>query len=106
MEAQGYDRLAVYREMLQEAGLLSEDALVENCGAEMKDGYQATLKLLSQPNRTHRPGGHQRPAGNRGHSRGNGFLGLNVPNDLSICEFQVIFPLPVYNAPWLTTVSG
>ncbi len=102
-EAQGHDRLSVYREMLIEAGLF-EDALVAKCGAEMEDGYQAALRILRQPNR---------PTAllvindllAMAVIRAAGDLGLSVPNDLSIASFDDI-PFSSYTMPRLTTVSG
>ena len=102
-EAQGYDRLTVYREMLQEAGLF-EERLLANCGAEMQDGYQTAIKLLSQPNR---------PTALLVINdllaiaviRAAADLGLTIPDDVSIAGFDDI-PFSSYTMPRLTTISG
>jgi LacI family transcriptional regulator len=103
MEAQGYDRLLMYRQAMQDAGLLDE-SLIQNCGPVMEDGYQAALKLLSQPNR---------PTAVLVINdllamtvvRAATDLGLNVPNDISVASFDDI-PFSSYTLPRLTTVSG
>ena len=103
MEAQGYDRLLTYRQILQDADIL-EDTLVQECGPSMEDGYQAALKILSRADR---------PTAllvindllAMAVVRAAADLGLSVPDDISVASFDDI-PFSSYTVPRLTTVSG
>jgi len=103
-EVQGFDRLLVYREMLQEAGSGGNESYEAHCGERLEDAYQAAHALLSCP---------ERPTAllvindmlaiavlRAAHD-----LGLMVPRDLSVASFDDI-PFSSYTSPRLTTVSG
>lgn len=101
--SQGYDRLLTYRYILNEAGLLDE-ALIQECGPTLEDGYQAARRLLSRPNR---------PTAllvindllGMAVVRAAADLGLSIPGDVSVASFDDI-PFASYTVPRLTTVSG
>ena len=103
MEAQGYDRLLTYRQVLQDSAILDE-TLIQECGASMENGYQAALQILSRPNR---------PTAllvindllAMAVVRAATDLGLRVPEDISVASFDDI-PFANYTVPRLTTVSG
>ena len=103
VEEQGYDRLPTYYQVLQEAGVPRDESLVERCGYNVEDGYQAALRSLSRENRPtallvindYLAIGVMRAAFD---------LGLDVPADVSIASFDDI-PFAQYTVPRLTTVS-
>lgn len=103
-EEQGFDRLLVYREVLQEAGVVAVDGFEVYCGENLEEAYQAAHTLLSRPDR---------PTAVLvindllaiAVMRAAGDLGLTVPHDLSVAGFDDI-PLSSYTMPRLTTVSG
>ncbi len=103
-EVQGSDRLLVYREVLQEAGLGGNESYEAHCGEGLEDAYQAAHALLRRL---------ERPTAllvindmlaiavlRAAHD-----LGLMVPRDLSVASFDDI-PFSSYTSPRLTTVSG
>jgi LacI family transcriptional regulator len=100
-EVQGFDRLLIYREVLEAAGLRPYE---EHCGESLEDAYQAAYTMLSRPNR---------PTALLvindmlaiAVMRAAGDLGLTIPRDLSIASFDDI-PFSSYLSPRLTTVSG
>jgi len=101
---QGFDRLDAYRRALEEANLPYDDSLVCQCGPLLQDGYQATLQLLSQPDR---------PTALLAINdllamaaiRAAADLGLSVPGDVSIASFDNI-PFSEFTIPRLTSVEG
>ena len=100
-EVQGVDRLIIYRQALEEAGLAP---LEVHCGDQLEDAYQAAYTLLSRPDR---PTALlvindmlALPA-----MRAASDLGLTIPGDLSVAGFDDI-PFSSYTLPRLTTVSG
>ncbi len=103
-DVQGFDRLLVYREVLQEAGLSDNGAFEVHCGDQLEDAYQAAYGLLSRPDR---------PTAMLvindmlaiAAMRAAGDLGLAIPGDLSVAGFDDI-PFSSYTMPRLTTVSG
>jgi LacI family transcriptional regulator len=103
-EVEGFDRLIIYRQMLQEAGLTGSAAYEMHCGDKMEDGYQAAHTLLSRPDR---------PTALLVINdmlaiaviRAASDLGLSIPGDLSVAAFDDI-PFSTYTTPRLTTVSG
>jgi LacI family transcriptional regulator len=103
-EVEGFDRLFIYRQMLQDAGLPNDKAYEVHCGAQLEDAYQAAYRVLSQPNR---------PTALLvindmlaiAVMRAASDLGLSIPGDLSIAGFDDI-PFSNYITPRLTTVSG
>jgi LacI family transcriptional regulator len=100
-EVQGFDRLLVYREVLEEVGLLPYEV---HCEENLKDAYRAAYSLLSEPDR---------PTALLVINdmlavaviRAANDLGLNVPGDISIAGFDDI-PFSEFIMPRLTTVSG
>lgn len=104
VEAQGLDRLMVYRQVLEKAGLPYDEALVRRCGSLMLDGYEAARQLLTQP---HRPTAVLTINDLLGMAaiRAAADLGLRVPDDVSIASFDDI-PFSSFTVPRLTTVSG
>jgi LacI family transcriptional regulator len=103
-EVQGFDRLHIYREVMQEAGLPVEEHFEAHCGEKLEDAYQAAYTLLSRPDR---------PTALLvindmlaiAVMRAAGDLGLTIPGDLSVAGFDDI-PFSSYTMPRLTTVSG
>ncbi len=108
-ETQGVDRLLVYREALQAAGLSDTDAADPapyevHCGVTLDDAYEAAYALLDRPDR---------PTAllvindmlAMAVMRAAGDLGLTIPGDLSVAGFDDI-PFSSYTLPRLTTVSG
>lgn len=103
-EVQGFDRLIIYREVMQEAGLSDMHALETHCEETMEDAYRAAYALLSSKNR---------PTALLvindmlaiAVMRAASDLGLVVPRDLSVASFDDI-PFSNYTLPRLTTVSG
>jgi len=103
-EVQGFDRLLIYREVLEAAGLPADKSLELHCGEALEDAYWAAYQLL---NRSDRPTALlvindmlaiavMRAASD---------LGLTIPGDLSVASFDDI-PFANYTQPRLTTVSG
>jgi LacI family transcriptional regulator len=100
-DVQGFDRLLIYREVLEEAGLHPYEA---HCGESLEDAYQAAYVLLS---------GQDRPTALLvindmlaiAVMRAASDLGLTIPGDLSVAGFDDI-PFSSYLLPRLTTVSG
>jgi LacI family transcriptional regulator len=100
-EVQGFDRLLIYREVLEEIGLRTYEA---HCGETLEDAYQAAYNLLNSPDR---------PTALLvindmlaiAVMRAAGDLGLTIPGDLSVAGFDDI-PFSSYLLPRLTTVSG
>lgn len=103
-EVQGADRLLVYRQVLDEAGLSDSRRFEVHCGDQLADAYQAAHTLLS---RADRPtallviNDMLAIAVIRAASE----LGLRIPADLSIAGFDDI-SFSSYLVPSLTTVSG
>lgn len=103
-ETQGFDRLHIYRQMLQEHGLPNNRTYEVHCGDQLEDAYQAAYTLLSRPDR---------PTAlmvindllSIAVLRAAGDLGLRVPGDLSVAGFDNI-DFSKYTLPRLTTVSG
>jgi LacI family transcriptional regulator len=103
-ETQGFDRLHIYRQMLQEYGLLNNSAYEVHCGDLLEDAYQAAYTLLNRPDR---------PTALMvindllaiAVMRAAGDLGLTIPGDLSVAGFDDI-EFSNYTLPRLTTVSG
>ena len=100
-DVQGFDRLLIYREALEEVGLQPYEM---HCGESLEDAYQAAYTLLSQP---------ERPTAllvindmlALAVMRAASDLGLTIPHDLSVAGFDDI-PFSSYTLPRLTTVSG
>lgn len=98
----GSDRLEVYLEVLRQKGFPETHRLVEDCGFEVEDGYQAAYKLLSRK---------PRPTAlvvindllAMGVVRAASDLGLRIPNDVSVASFDDL-PTSSYLVPRLTTV--
>jgi LacI family transcriptional regulator len=98
----GLDRLDIYLQLLRQKGIPEAHRVVENCGFEIEDGYQATLKVLSKK---------PRPTAlvvindllAIGAIRAANDLGLQIPKDVSIASFDDL-PLSSYITPRLTTV--
>jgi LacI family transcriptional regulator len=103
-DVQGFDRLLIYRQVLQEAGLSGNTAFEMHCGDQLEDAYQAASTLLNRPDR---------PTAllvindmlALAVMRAAGDLGLTIPGDLSVAGFDDI-PFSSYTLPRLTTVSG
>jgi LacI family transcriptional regulator len=101
---EGHDRLDAYREVLEKAGLVVDDTLIEHCGDTLEDGYQAAYRLLSRPDR---------PTAllvindllGMGALRAATDLGLDVPCDVSVASFDDV-PFASYTVPRLTTISA
>lgn len=100
-EVQGFDRLLIYREVLEECGLPTYEM---HCGETLRDAYQAARTLLSQA---------QHPTALLvindmlaiAVMRAANDMGLLVPDDLSVAGFDDI-PFSDFVVPRLTTVSG
>lgn len=100
-EVQGFDRLLIYREMLQEAGLELYEA---HCNESLEGAYLSAYTLLSA---------EDRPTALLVINdmlavavvRAASDLGLSIPDDLSVASFDDI-PFSNYTLPRLTTVSG
>jgi LacI family transcriptional regulator len=98
----GSDRLEVYVQVLRQKGLPETHRLVENCGFEIEDGYQAAYKILSR---------NPRPTAlvvindllAMGAIRAANDLGLQIPKDVSVASFDDL-PISSYLVPRLTTV--
>jgi LacI family transcriptional regulator len=98
----GLDRLGVYVQMLGDKGIPEAHRLVETCGFEIEDGYQAVYKVLSKK---------PRPTAlvvindflAIGAIRAANDLGLQIPKDVSIASFDDL-PVSSYLVPRLTTV--
>ena len=98
----GLDRLEVYMDMLRDKGIPEHHRIIENCGFEIEDGYQAALKVLSR---------NPRPTAlvvindllAIGAIRAANDLGLQIPKDVSIASFDDL-PILSYVVPRLTTV--
>lgn len=103
-ETQGFDRLHIYRQMLQEHGLPNNRDYEVHCGDLLEDAYQAAYTLLNRPDR---------PTALMvindllaiAVMRAAGDLGLTIPGDLSVAGFDDI-EFSNYTLPRLTTVSG
>lgn len=103
-ETQGFDRLHIYRQMLEEHGLPNNRTYEVHCGDQLEDAYQAAYTLLSRPDR---------PTAlmvindllSIAVLRAASDLGLTVPGDLSVAGFDNI-DFSKYTLPRLTTVSG
>lgn len=103
-EVQGLDRLLVYRQVLQEAGLSESTRFEAHCSDQLEDAYQAAYTLLNRPDR---------PTALLvindmlaiAVMRAARDLGLTIPGDLSVAGFDDI-PFSSYTLPRLTTVSG
>lgn len=103
-EVQGFDRLLIYRQVLEEAGLPVNNDLEMHCGETLEDAYHAAYTLLKRPDR---------PTALLvindmlaiAAMRAAGDLGLSIPGDVSIASFDDI-PFSSYTLPRLTTVSG
>ncbi len=103
-EEQGFDRLLIYHEVLEAAGLAADKRFEVYCGENLEDAYQAAYTLLDRPDR---------PTAVLVINdllaiaviRAAGDLGLTIPGDISVAGFDDI-PLSSYTMPRLTTVSG
>jgi DNA-binding LacI/PurR family transcriptional regulator len=103
-DVHGFDRLLIYREVLEAAGLSTNHAFEVHCGETLEEAYQAAYTLLNRPDR---------PTAVLVINdllaiaviRAAGDLGLSIPGDLSVASFDDI-PLASYTMPRLTTVSG
>lgn len=103
-DVQGFDRLLIYREVLQEAGLPVNEHFEAHCGESLEEAYQAAYTLLTRPDR---------PTALLvindmlaiAVMRAAHDLGLRIPEDLSVASFDDI-PFASYTTPRLTTVSG
>jgi LacI family transcriptional regulator len=103
-DVQGFDRLLVYRQVLQDAGLYGNSRFEMHCGDQLEDAYQAAYTLLNRPDR---------PTALLvindmlaiAVMRAASDLGLTIPGDLSVAGFDDI-PFSSYTLPRLTTVSG
>lgn len=103
-EAQGFDRLLTYRQVLQETGLSGNETFEVHCGDSLEAAYQAAYALLNRP---------ERPTALLvindmlaiAVMRAAGDLGLSIPGDLSVAGFDDI-AFSNYILPRLTTVSG
>lgn len=97
------DRLQPYRASLQAARIPFDEDLVQECGPTIRDGYQATKKLLELKTR---------PTAiitindllAMGALRAAADLKLQVPNDLSLVGYDNI-PMADFLIPRLTTVT-
>ena len=97
------DRLQPYRASLQAARIPFDEGLVQECGPTIRDGYQATKKLLELKTR---------PTAiitindllAMGALRAAADLKLQVPNDLSLVGYDNI-PMADFLIPRLTTVT-
>jgi LacI family transcriptional regulator len=104
ISSQGFDRLEAYRQAFEEAGLPYDESLVYRCGELMEDGYQATLHLLSQPNRPTALLAINDLLGIAA-IRAAVDLGLRVPEDVSVASFDDI-PFSSFIVPRLTSIAG
>ncbi|MCB9460140.1 MAG: LacI family DNA-binding transcriptional regulator [Anaerolineaceae bacterium] len=101
---QGLDRLNAYRQAFANANLPFDERWVYHCGPSREDAYQATMNILSQPDR---------PTALLAINdilaiaaiRAAHDLGLSVPNDLSVAGFDDN-PDVKYMIPSLTTVGS
>jgi LacI family transcriptional regulator, galactose operon repressor len=99
----GQDRLQPYFECLTDANIPTDNGLVAECGPAIEDGYQAAIKLLSQP---------PRPTALLAINdllaisvvRAAADLRLRIPDDLSLVGFDNI-TLASYLVPRLTSVT-
>jgi LacI family transcriptional regulator len=100
----GRNRMMAYQEALADAGLPVDESLIDRCGINLEDGYQATLRLLSQD---------PRPTAllvindwlSIGALRAAAEKGLRVPQDLSIASFDDT-EMAAYLFPPLTSVRS
>ena len=100
-EVQGFDRLLIYREILEQEALQPYEV---HCNESLEGAYQAAYALLQSKNR---------PTAlivindmlAIAVMRAAGDLGLTIPHDLSVASFDDI-PFSNYMVPRLTTVSG
>jgi LacI family transcriptional regulator len=98
----GLDRLEVYLQVLRQKGIPAAHRLVENCGFEIEDGYQAALRVLSiKPRPTALVVINDLLA--MGAIRAANDLGLKIPKDVSVASFDDL-PISSYLVPRLTTV--
>lgn len=99
----GTDRLFVYKESLQTAGLPVDPSLIIECGPTIEDSYHATKKLLDLPSRP-----TALLAINDllaiGALRAINDYGLEVPRDISLFGYDDM-PLSKYLVPRLSTAS-
>ncbi len=97
------DRLQPYREALLAAGQPLDDRLIARCGPTIEEGYQATLQLLTLP---------ERPTAilaindllAMGALRAISDAGLRVPEDISLVGYDDIL-MARFLVPRLTTVT-
>jgi LacI family transcriptional regulator len=100
----GTNRIQVYRESLENAGISVDESLIDFCGISIEDGYQATLRLLSR---------EPRPTALLvindwlaiGALRAAAEKSLQVPHDLSITSFDDT-EIASYLYPPLTSVRS
>jgi len=100
-DVQGFDRLLIYREVLEEAGLQPYEA---HCGENLDEVYDAAYNLLSEsdcPTALLVINDMLAVAVIRAAHD----LGLAVPDDISIAGFDDI-PMSSFTSPRLTSVSG
>lgn len=101
IDVQGFDRLLIYREVLEGAGLQPYEA---HCGEALDAAYEAAYAMLSKPDR---------PTAllvindmlAMAVMRAAIDLGLSIPGNLSVAGFDDI-PFSNFTVPRLTTVSG
>jgi LacI family transcriptional regulator len=99
----GLDRLEPYLQTLQAIGVSNPMELVERCGDEIEDGYQAALRVLRSDDRP-----TALLAINDllaiGVIRAAADLGLSLPRDLSLASYDDIF-VSNYLVPRLTSAT-
>ena len=91
-------RLHGWRDTLQKAGLPSDDSLVSVADSNKDDGYRATMRLLTRPDRPTA----LFSASNLmtiGALRAIRELGLSMPGDLAVVAFDDLDLLSVYQPP-------
>ncbi|MBZ0303423.1 MAG: LacI family transcriptional regulator [Anaerolineae bacterium] len=99
----GRNRLMLYEQALQQAGLRVDDRLIATCGTTVEDGYRTTQRILeAEPRPTALVVINDLLA--MGALRAAADRGLRVPEDLSIASFDDI-NLARYTLPRLTTVA-
>jgi LacI family transcriptional regulator, galactose operon repressor len=97
------DRVRSYQDSLRSEGIALDKSLIINCGPTIEDGYQATIRLLTRPDR---------PTAiiaindilAMGVLRAASDLGFQIPKDLSVVGYDDIFAAN-YLTPRLTTAT-
>jgi len=101
---QGQDRLAAYRQKLDEMGIPIDERLIYQCGPAIEEGYEATQALLALDNPPTAIMAINDLLGMAAISAATD-LGLRVPDDVSIAGFDDI-PFARFTVPKLTTVAS